>query len=234
MSLNIGLGTVLTVMLLLAVNVVHAIVFRKYYADKVIVNYLINAIVELQNSVGSAWTMQQKRAIILDLETASFCVEHGLPYRLQCRDPETMLWNKQVFKEIATTIRLTNRWIISPKADTREFLNQRLITFLEHSLTGEWDSMERTQPEDLAIHLSLKARIWEVCRTLILAALPPLGAFAYHLMHPKAELPALVTGVVVLWPILILAAAVDPDFKSKVAIFKDATALLPLSSRDKK
>ena len=185
-------------------------------------------------------SIRLRHSILADIEVVAYCFETCLLRRLPCPNPETAAWQKRAFDEIAKRLRLVQRWILTPKADTRDQVIRYLSDFLDCFLRGDWDTLagdwgstENKTPESFVVPIHWTTRILSVCHTLTIAGLPLLGAAIFHWMRPKIEFPPTAIAVMVAWPMLIVLATLDPDFKTKVAMFKDAASLLP-GGKDKK
>jgi len=163
-------------------------------------------------------------------------------------DPATRLWKVRQAKCIAEGFAEKQRWLITPKRDTCDFLLDALAHALVAVLSGSWDELARKDAVDesagqdgamqsVVSRGQLVLRILAAgLRTVAVAALPAAALWMArsHDLLSKADprtLDYIEIGVFV-WAVLILAFLLDPRLQEKIAGVKDVVSLVnPLSGK---
>jgi hypothetical protein len=154
------------------------------------------------------------------------------------------VWAAREANAIAAALAEKQRWLMTPKADTYEFLIAELSGSIVALLSGAWDGLERANPEEAAqanqgvSPSRLAARV--LLRSLQAISVAALPAALFWLarwrgllsnMDPKV-LDYVEIGAVV-WAALILAFMLDPQLKEKISTLQEVTTVLnPWAKRE--
>jgi hypothetical protein len=176
------------------------------------------------------WTdLKFKQKTTEYLEEAANSAEKMLPRQLKSGDPATDLWLKETMIGIASALRAVKKWVLTPKADTRQQFLARISQTLVHTAKGDWDALPKEKPESINRPKVLLARVAELMRALFIGFLP-LGILWTLQQTTLALQPSVseyVTIAGVIWAILSFLAAIDPTYSGKISAMKDITSLLP-------
>jgi hypothetical protein len=211
---------------------------RYHHPQAYVVRRLFYALRRLEVA-GSEWTDVGVRSqVIADIDGASLLVRHSLFRSFRSQDPTTSQWRARQAKNISAAFSEKQRWLMTPKADTREVLLDWLARSLVALLSGAWDELdlliEGERPGEAA-ESDLRGRqinaVLSGLRTLAVALLPVLlfvVARRFDLLHDMA--PAL-QGYAELallgWGVLVLLFMLDPGgMKEKISAMREATSIL--------
>jgi hypothetical protein len=179
------------------------------------------------------WTsLDAKREMLSTLEEAAICFERFIPRRLRTGDFSSDTWVKETSAQIAAALRSLKKWIVTPKTDTNERFVARIASTLQNSVGGDWDSLERIDPEKVPELRLLRFRARAFLRTIFISALP-LSLVLIVQKTPLALSDSLVGYAKVgglLWAAIALLSVLDPLYESRM---KDLTQFIPFLGKKK-
>jgi hypothetical protein len=148
-------------------------------------------------------------------------------------------WRSQQAQRIAAATAEKQRWLMTPKADTREVLLGWLARTVIALLSGAWDELElliedpsAREPDGQRWTAALLPRL----RTLIVGILPVLLfliARRLDLIHEMSpELLGYAELALLAWGGLVLMFMLDPEgIRDKIATLREAVAVLRLDRK---
>lgn len=188
-------------------------------------------IIALNRDDELGWTHPEARKqLVTNLEEAARCLE-VIPKTILGRDRFSNRWNQQEYLRRASGIRDRKKWVLLPKAETRNHLEQELRRILQLAAVGDWDGLPQADlPSD--VHIPWWRRALTILRSLIITALPPVGVIVFGKYLPQ-EFKTSVTTVAWIWALISLLAMLDPRFGEKLSAFKDMPTFLPFGGKSK-
>jgi hypothetical protein len=195
-----------------------------------IVDGLINILAEVDNASAHWAEVAIRKKILTGLEEVSLCIQHDLYKRLRSGDLVADKWFEQVTKEIAASLRAKKLWVLNPKLDTRFQLSQNITSALLSIANGNWDSVEKTQPEKISTRQWWGNRIINTVRVLIVGGFP-LGLLWLIQLSPLAlgnPISDYAMGGAILWLLFTAITTFDPLFAVKIDALKEIVNLLPI------
>jgi len=195
------------------------------------------------------WPKPDFRAgIARELAAASKIARSFLFRKFEAADPETRLWQQRQANRIADGLAQKQRWLITPKPDTYDFLLGALSRCLVAALSGNWDelarrdALETADAQDAAFWPAVSrgrrtlAMLIAGVQTIAVAALPAAALWIARsrdlLAHVDSRTLDYVESGVFVWAVLILAFMLDPQLKDKISGAKEVISLLnPLKKR---
>jgi hypothetical protein len=195
------------------------------------------------------WPEPEFRAgIARELGAASAIARSFLFTKFDAADLETRLWQRRQANRIADGLAQKQRWLVTPKPDTYDFLLGALSRCLVAVLGGNWDELARSdaletvEAEDAASRLGVSrgrralVMLLRGLQTIAVAALPAAALWMARsrdlLAHVDARMLDYVEIGVFVWAVLILAFMLDPHLKEKISSAKEVISLMnPLSKR---
>jgi hypothetical protein len=180
-------------------------------------------------SMDAEWKSPEKRnSLIPKLEDAAGCVEL-LPLAFAMRDPGLRRWNTLVYKKRAEGIRELRKWILIPKPDTRQSLEQALGQLLDLGVVENWDGFPVAEPDSNPALPWWRVAVGKI-GSLGMIAIPPVFLYLWSqsdLLPPNLRLPhesvASVLPFIVGWIIVGVLSLVDPRLGEKLELYKKAT-----------
>jgi hypothetical protein len=217
---------------------------RSRSPDELMAEALLLALKNLEVA-GEKWASVEVRSRVARLiAVASEIARTSLFRKFALTDPGTRVWAAREANAIAAALAEKQRWLMTPKADTYEFLIAELSGSIVALLSGAWDGLERANPEEAAqanqgvSRSRLAARV--LLRSLQAISVAALPAALFWLarwrgllsnMDPKV-LDYVEIGAVV-WAALILAFMLDPQLKEKISTLQEVTTVLnPWAKRE--
>ena len=198
----------------------------KLYPDAAIVHVFLMLLSTLERK-RMMWTdVSVKKELMVYLERIAAYMENYLPRRIHSHNGSTDAMIKNSAEQIATSIRNFAKWIFTPKQDTLEQFMSHAASCLVYTARGNWDSLERMEPEKLAYREPVWKRIKSLLRALFIAAIPILVLFLlikFSLIKEPA-LTYLSIGSYV-WAALSLLSHLDPSYSTKLTAIKDISQL---------
>lgn len=195
------------------------------------------------------WPEPEFRAgIARELGAASAIARSFLFTKFDAADLETRLWQRRQANRIADGLAQKQRWLVTPKPDTYDFLLGALSRCLVAVLGGNWDELARSdaletvEAEDAASRPGVSrgrralVMLLRGLQTIAVAALPAAALWMARsrdlLAHVDARMLDYVEIGVFVWAVLILAFMLDPHLKEKISSAKEVISLMnPLSKR---
>ena len=173
-----------------------------------------DAILRLLDCSRSGWRRSATRAAMLaDLERLARAVDGGFARRMRSGDQSSDAWVQDQAGRAGAAVRQLKRWVVTPLADTRERLRERLTADLVALAEGRWDPLERADGGSGTLaRPPLWATVRSVARTVGVALVPWAALWAYRRIDPAgaSALPAWAAVGCALWGVVVLALAADP------------------------
>ena len=180
-----------------------------------------DAILRLLHRSRSApgWQRSAMRAAMLaDLERLARAVDGGFAGLMRSGDRSTDAWVRDRAAGAGAAVRRLKRWVITPLADTRERLRERLAADLVALAQGRWDDLERAtgEPDPLA-RTPWRTTVRSLVRVTVVALGPGLALWACRRLDPSAAaaLPAWAPAACLLWAVVTVLLAVDPSLPDR-------------------
>lgn len=169
-----------------------------------------------------------KRRVLSNLEEASICIEKYIPDTLTSGDPSTDFWFASETTQIAASIRLLKKWILNPRPDTRDLFLTKIAGLLTHIIQGDWDKLERVEPEKVSYTNILRQQVLSRLNVLVIGYLPARG-FALFQKTPIAMTGGIssnVRSIIFAWAALHTIMAFSPTYQSTLTHLKEVVTLL--------
>ncbi|HKV39693.1 MAG TPA: hypothetical protein VJX67_10805, partial [Blastocatellia bacterium] len=177
-----------------------------------------------------------KRGLIMELERVAQCVGLIVRNQVRFRGSDLQLLGTQTGEEIAAGIRGYQKWVLTPKPDTRDVLISRLAEVLIHVAKGEFDSLERLTRDRVSSRERLRSVGTSAMRTVFICVLPAFVFWTVQripslaLGEPIAQYVKLGVG---LWAALTLLSSLDPVYAAKMGSIKEITSIISPFSKGK-
>ena len=189
-----------------------------------------------------------RAAIARELGAGSAIARSFLFRKFETADPELRLWQRRQANRIADELAQKQRWLVTPKRDTYDFLAGVLSRGLVAVLGGSWDELARrnapesAEPQDALFRPGVSrgrralAMLLAGLQAIAVAALPAAALWMARSRELLARVDPRTLDYVEIgafvWAMLILAFMLDPHLKEKISGAKDVISLLnPLKTR---
>jgi hypothetical protein len=205
---------------------------RRKTPDALIVSNLVQILYVVESQSWTSWST--KNELLELLEEIAVTIEKGIRRSIRLDDAVTDSWLGERSRRMSAAMRELKKWVITPKADTREHFIEWIRRDLIIAVQGNWDAWEQAKPGKLT-RKQWVARVYSVIRTLGIA-FGPLALFYAVQQTPWALIgtPAnTLTIIAFLWMVITLIAAFDPLFEPKIDAMKNVTDMLPFIGRSK-
>jgi hypothetical protein len=215
---------------------------RRRDPDALLAASLFGALRSLEFN-GDQWPNPNFRAgIAREFGAASTIARSFLFRKFDAADPETRLWQLRQANRIADGLAQRQRWLVTPKPDTYEFLLGAVSRSLVAVLSGNWDELARrdtpetAEPDGALVRPDMSrgrralAMLLSGLQTIAVAALPAAALWMARsrdlLAHVDPRTLDYVEIGVFVWAVLILAFMLDPRLTEKISGAKDVISLL--------
>jgi hypothetical protein len=194
--------------------------------DAVIVNELVTILQEVEQNPDQWIDLKARRGWMARLEIVADRMEQDIPRQLRSGDAATDEWMRKTARQIAAALRAKKKWLLTPKADTRQHFVRAMARNLVHAAMGDWDSFEKAELQ--APMLSWPARVANLAATLLKSAFPLLALLVIQRVYPafNALVGDYALSGAILWFVVSLLASLDPQYKDKLAGAGEALKLL--------
>jgi hypothetical protein len=178
---------------------------------------------------GREWgSLESKNVVMRALETAARIASEQLPRGLRTGDRDTNVWLIHRCNAIAASLRAKKMWVLMPKPDTRDRLEESLVACFVNSLTGDWDGVE-TAEEPLPVREGIGLRIRRWVLGILEALLPGalyLGAQRLGFL-PAGSLSSYLGLGTVIWAVVVILSTLDPKFGEKIDAVHKTSSFIP-------
>ena len=230
-TLGLSFGVVAVMLLLIPITALIGVGVKKIAnlwfsvrePETVIIDELLEtlAILELGERI---WLQFSKKNLICrHLENVALCVEIRMTRRAKTRDVVSSFAYSQSNEEIAAAIREKKRWILTPKQDTYQHLQSNLSRLFSQALSGDWDSMSRSQPVEID-KTKLMERLFGHFQTLVIGAIP-LGMLRvvtpYIVVLQDESVQGIARLIFISWALWQIMKIFDPIINEDVSQFVD-------------
>ena len=197
---------------------------RSMYPAAVIANALLDILRKLEEFPARWPDFDFRRSMLGKLEKAATCAETGLLEKLNANARQSNAELRKLTRRIATEFRGLKPWIITPKADTRDYFIGRIKADLVSVCREDWYALveREKQPGDAPAEEEKRLPplhyVLRTLRTLVSGTIP-LGVFiAVTRAGVKIEEPmkTYVTVGVYVWAGICLLFVFDPLFVEKI------------------
>lgn len=205
------------------------------HPDAVVADELLRILETVEKSPAEWAHMRGRNRVLRSLERAARCLQHNLPYRLRGQDTETDRWLRDKGAGQAAALRSLKRWVLVPRADTRERFIERISQDLVRTTVGDWDGLECAEPA-----AARTSRMRSAAKLLVPIA--AIGVFVVILQDPTGhitpllgELAPLAGGLIpMLGPLLIWAVirVVNPEMIGDLPVIQQIQGMLPKREKD--
>jgi hypothetical protein len=239
-TILLDIGIAVSLMILSFINRTMEKWKNSHHPVEVIIHNLILTLREVETESINSINLEVKRRQVLRMEVVAHCFEYYLFEQLASGDIITDGWLRKMTKEMALAIREKKRWLLTPTNNNQEEFLNRIVSVLICVIKGNWDAIERMEPEKLTDGLpSLPPlrRPWVVnlLKTVAIAILPVLG-FSLVQWSPWAIkgpfLDYMVIGLFI-WVFLVFVSTLDPNLSNRLSILKNLRDLLSSSNNSK-
>lgn len=221
---------ILTFALLILNKIVFIRLRKTYFPDAVIVHGLVNILFEIDTS-SLHWTdVFVRKKIIMEIEEVALCIQFDLYKRLKSGDSIADKWFERITHEIAAALRAKKYWLLTPKADTRLFFSENITNTLISIANGNWDMVEKIEPEKISTQQKWKERLGNTAKVLIVGG-APMGLLWLIQNSPLAlsePVSDYAIGSAILWILFTAITTFDPLFGTKIDALKETINLLLL------
>jgi hypothetical protein len=122
---------------------------RRMYPDAIVLDGLLKVLHRVTQSPERWPDLSFRRELAGRIEEVALALQFGFPGRLRVGNPVVNSWISRMTTEQAAAIRELQKWLLHPKSDTREHFVARIRETLELCACGNWDALERREPEKL-------------------------------------------------------------------------------------
>ena len=199
---------------------------------------------------GANWADTNTRTYATsEIAVASEIVRRSLLRRFAARDAKTLLWRHAQAVKISAALSEKQTWLMTPKPGTREELFNSIGQILLAFISGVWDTLELAK--ELAEELTTEATTAETdekqfrrraihvaldsMRTLLVAFLPAALFLLADKLGLLADIGAPSRGYIkiglFIWATLTVMLLLDPLFKEKFGMIKEAYQLVKPSGK---
>jgi hypothetical protein len=213
------------------------------------IDNLFRAMRRLQKA-GTNWADTDTRTYATaEIAVASEIVRRSLLQRFATRDAKTLSWRHTQAVKISAALSEKQTWLMTPKPDTRDELFKSIGQILLALISGVWDTLELAK--ELAKELATEANTAETeekqfrqraihvvldsMRTLLVALLPAVLFLLADKLNLLADIGAPGRGYIKIglfvWAALTVILLLDPLFKEKFGIIKEAYQLVKPSGK---
>jgi hypothetical protein len=209
---------------------------QRIYTGTFLVTEFFSALADVEGTTARDWAdINFRKKVIARLEKVATCVERVIPAQMRSGNPATDQWLSESAEEMAAGVRALAKWVMTPKADTREQLVTRLASNLVHAARGDWDGFERAKPERLSRPDLIRTRGANLLKAAALASIPILVLLAVKRLGlaPDGTVLTYLTVGGYVWAALTLLSGLDPAYGAKITAIKDITGFLPLPGKSK-
>jgi hypothetical protein len=228
-----------TVVLLLASSLIAIRGWSSWrYPYAFLIRYLMEAVRQLE-AAGERWTDIEVRAELMAKIARAGAIVRGPLFRsFRCRDGATFIWRMQQTNLISAALLEKQRWLITPKADTREVLLEWFARTIVALVSGTWDDLELLlegeSPGEPAQALSSWRRARNLAfgasRTVSVAILPALlfvaGSWANLFNGMSSGVVDYIRVGLFVWAAVSLMFMLDPLIKDKIEALKQAASIV--------
>lgn len=193
---------------------------RRMYPDAIVLDGLINILHRVAKSPERWPDLSFRRELASRIEEVALAIQFGFPGRLRISNPITNSWVREVSVEQAAAVRELEKWLMTPKADTRDRFIERTREMLERCATGDWDALERRPPEKLTAK-QLGRRLTESVVRVIAAFIPIGILLTVRETVDAVVVPEYLYVFAIVWTIGALITWLDPQVVQRVAQQKD-------------
>jgi hypothetical protein len=209
---------------------------QKLQPDAHMVHSLFEALWRLQRA-GTKWTALDTRAQAMDdVARASAVARWALLNKFQSADRDLQGWRMQQASRISAALSDKEKWLMTPKTDTRDALFVSLGTSMITLLSGNWDKLEMiVDPvgEGRTAQVTPRRTLDIVVnsgRTALIAVFPLalflLADFAGILADVDPRTHGYIKIGLFTWAALTVLFRLDPLLKEKIATLKEAAQML--------
>lgn len=209
----------------------------RIYPDSIIVDKLLDILIKLEKSQLFWNTTDFRKSIIDDLEKVAVHIENNLSYKFRTDDIKLDLWQKDIAKQIAASIRLLKRWVFTPKTDTRIQLIDKISFIFSCAACGNWDSLDRTPIDNISFVEVFRSRSIILGKKFLVIILPIFLFWVFQKtpFSLQGDLYNYVCAVIFIIAILIFLMEFDSDFSARISTLKELSSILAIPvSKDKK
>lgn len=164
----------------------------------------------------------RQRIHVLAYDEVARVLETDLPKLLRTRAPEANAWIRSVGREFAAAQRLSMRSVHFTDDRTRKEALESVAAIFVASVTSQWYLAPRAIPTAADHHRRVRARLAAFLRQTPVALMPLAGVAALRATGVVGSVPDSVMLLAYGWTIVALLGALDPNFSSRMAVFKDA------------
>lgn len=202
---------------------------KTYYPDADIIHGLVTILSIMQNN-SVHWSDVSVRSKLLEnIESVAFCIEHFLYKKLKSGDLSTDIWFEQTTKKIAASLRLKKTWILTPRNDTANHFTKNISDTLISIANGDWDSLEKAEPEKIGTRTLWKDRLKDIGKVLFIGFSPIITLWFIQnspLAISKPLSDYAIAGSL-LWALFTSITTFDSSFSLKIDALKEIANLLP-------
>jgi hypothetical protein len=206
-------------------------------APQAYVAYRLLRSLYLLNRAGAQWAEPDFRArAVADIAFAADIISKNLFRPFQVGDRRTLAWREQQSLRIGAALMEKQKWLITPKQDTREILTRDLSQAILDIVSGNWDQLELSDQitdngGDIPNRRTRIMRgILNITRTLCVAFSPAFIYVVAEKLNFVGDISPPMSGYVkiglLVWVALSLMFMIDPSFREKITAMREAAQLL--------
>ncbi|MBI5953695.1 MAG: hypothetical protein HY865_18735 [Chloroflexi bacterium] len=200
---------------------------KSRYPDSVIIDGLLNILYTVEKFPQKWDNLITKKYILNTLDEIGSATSKDLPKTLQTAHTATNIWTSQTYEQIAASFYSLQKWVITPKKDTREFLISRIAKDLTLTALGNWDQLEKNEPSKVSRTQRIH-QIANIFRTLLIAVLPLSVLYVIQIsIDLQGDLLNYSKIGGFIWAVVTLLNLLDPSLNKKIVLIKDLFGLIP-------
>lgn len=173
------------------------------------------------------WQQQRTKDRLYDsMRYCATCIERGLPWSAGRSDTAAVEVVRHNSRAMAAAVRSLAIWIAIPKADTQSQLRARVAELFRISALGEWDSLERLDPDS---HLQQRF-LRQATSVLLKIGVPALaleGVSKLSVQIPP-QMQSAAPIMLLLWTAAVLATAFRCRLADELALLQQLVGWLPI------
>ena len=189
----------------LPIYVISAILLRRSFPATLLVSHLLS-LLDMADLNSEKWADTTfKRKLLERIEIAASIVQVNLPRTLRSGDKVTDTWFQQRTERMAFAIRDLKKWVLLPRADTREYFMRQIALLLIPVVRGDWFNLPQAEIEDLPPHPSRLSGVYSAMTTFLKAS-PALIWLAFQQSRSALQGPLVDTITLLAFSLLLLIA----------------------------
>jgi hypothetical protein len=238
LSFTLYVVTVLRAILIGFLSFAHSRYMDSRFPQVVAIQSLLN-LVSWTEKANEAWSsISMKRYLIGQIEDAARSIAIYFPKQLRMGNSKVDSHFQSVTRRFASKLRDLKWFIVMPSDDSETKLARQIADILIHVVNGNWQYGEdgwvllpkvNSHGDDrLVAKRNWRQLVTNFGLKVIIAVLPLSVLWGVEAMTMIPNVPILWKGLAILWSIVIILMAIDPQFDDHLSAFRKAVeSILP-------